>query len=93
MIRSELIHIVAARNPHLYHADVDRIVDTILDEIAATLAQGGRVELRGFGSFSVRHRPSRAGRNPKNGKSAFVEEKWVPFFKAGKEIQDRLNSE
>ncbi|QPB24782.1 integration host factor subunit beta [Rhizobium sp. 007] len=93
MIRSELVHIIASRNPHLYHSDVERIVDTVLEEITATLEQGGRVELRGFGIFSVRHRPSRSGRNPMNGQAVFVEEKWVPFFKAGKDMQDRLNSE
>ena len=92
MIKSELISLIARRNPHLYHNDAERIVETILEEIAETLAQGGRVELRGFGVFSVRNRPSRSGRNPRDGTSVFVEEKWVPFFRAGKEIQDRLNS-
>lgn len=92
MIKSELVVLIANRNPHLYHSDAERIVDTILDEISETLEQGGRVELRGFGVFTVRNRASRSGRNPKDGSSVFVEEKWVPFFKAGKEMQDRLNS-
>jgi integration host factor subunit beta len=92
MIKSELIALIASRNPHLYHNDAERIVDTILDEITETLEQGGRVELRGFGVFTVRNRAPRSGRNPKDGTSVFVEEKWVPFFKAGKEMQDRLNS-
>lgn len=91
MIKSELVHIIASRNPHLYPSDVMRIVETIIDEIVGTLAEGGRVELRGFGIFSVRHRPPRSGRNPSTGKAVFVEEKWVPFFRAGKEMQDRLN--
>lgn len=84
MIRSELVAIVASNNPHLYHSDVGRIVDAILDDITQSLENGDRVELRGFGTFSVRHRPSRSGRNPKTGDAVFVEEKWVPFFKAGK---------
>lgn len=91
MIRSELIHIVTLRNPHLYQQDVEKIVGTILDDIANALAAGDRVELRGFGVFSVRHRPSRSGRNPSNGTAVFVEEKWTPFFRASKEMQERLN--
>jgi len=93
MIRSELVHIIALRNPHLYHRDVERIVDIVLDGIAEALEQGSRVQLRGFGIFSVRHRPPRSGRNPKNGETVFVDDKWVPFFKAGKDMQDRLNFE
>lgn len=91
MIKSELILLIASRNPHLYHKDVEVIVDTILEEIAEALSQGGRVELRGFGSFSVRNRRSRVGRNPRTGSSVFVEEKYVPFFRIGKELQNRLN--
>lgn len=91
MIRSELIHILTLRNPHLYQQDVEKIVGTILDDIANALAEGDRVELRGFGVFSVRHRPSRSGRNPSNGTAVFVEEKWTPFFRASKEMQERLN--
>lgn len=91
MIRSELIDIIAARNPHLYRQDAGRIVDTILDDIASALELGDRVELRGFGAFLVRHRPARSGRNPKNGIAVFVEEKWVPFFRAGNELKERLN--
>lgn len=92
MIKSELVDAVAARNPHLYRSDVDRIVSTVLDDIAEILAEGGRAELRGFGAFSVRHRPPRSGRNPRKGTAVFVEEKWVPFFRPGKELRDRLNS-
>ncbi|MCE6076430.1 integration host factor subunit beta [Agrobacterium vitis] len=91
MIKSELIDFVARHNPHLYHADVEKIVGTVLDEIAEALAEGGRAELRGFGTFSVRHRPARSGRNPRTGASVFIEEKWTPFFKAGKELRNRLN--
>ncbi len=84
MIKSELVQIVAARNPHLYHRDVENIVNAVLDEITDALAAGNRVELRGFGAFSVKNRPSRSGRNPRTGESVFVEEKWVPFFKTAK---------
>ncbi|MCA1868298.1 integration host factor subunit beta [Agrobacterium genomosp. 3] len=91
MIRSELIHIITLRNPHLYHHDVEKIVSSVLDDIGEALANGDRVELRGFGIFSIRHRPSRSGRNPSNGTAVFIEEKWTPFFRASKEMQERLN--
>jgi integration host factor subunit beta len=91
MIKSELIQIVTDRNPHLYHRDVEKVIDAVLDEIVGALEEGGRVELRGLGTFSVRHRPARSGRNPRNGMSVFVEEKWVPFFKTGRDLQKRLN--
>lgn len=91
MIKSELVDAVAACNPHLYRSDVDRIVSTVLDDIAEVLSEGGRAELRGFGAFSVRHRPPRSGRNPRIGTAVFVEEKWVPFFRPGKELRERLN--
>ena len=79
MIKSELVHIIAARNPHLYHRDVENIVNAVLDEITDALADGNRVELRGFGAFSVKNRPSRSGRNPRTGESVFVEEKIGTF--------------
>lgn len=91
MIRSELIQKVAEENPHLYQRDVEKIVNTIFDEIVEALAAGDRVELRGFGAFSVKHRDSRVGRNPRTGESVQVDEKHVPFFKAGKLLRDRLN--
>ncbi|WP_373314147.1 integration host factor subunit beta [Jannaschia pagri] len=91
MIRSELIQKVAEENPHLYQRDVEKIVNTIFDEIVEALAAGNRVELRGFGAFSVKHREARVGRNPRTGESVSVEEKHVPFFKAGKLLRDRLN--
>ena len=89
MIKSELVQIIATRNPHL--RDVDNIVSAIFDEITDALAEGNRVELRGFGAFSVKNRPARTGRNPRTGESVEVEEKWVPFFKTGKELRERLN--
>ncbi|WP_339741131.1 integration host factor subunit beta, partial [uncultured Maricaulis sp.] len=92
MIKSELIDKLAEANPHLYHRDVERVVNTILDGITESLARGERVELRGFGAFSVRHRPSRVGRNPRTGDSVAVKEKHVPFFKTGKELRERVDA-
>ena len=89
--RSELIARLAAKNPHLTVRDVERIVGTIFDEIAGALARGDRVELRGFGAFSVKRRDPRQGRNPRTGESVAVEGKSVPFFKTGKEMRERLN--
>lgn len=93
MIRSELIQKIAEENPHLIQRDVDRIVSTIFDEIIDAMARGERVELRGFGAFSVKKRDSRVGRNPRTGESVPVDEKHVPFFKTGKLLRDRLNGE
>ncbi|MEQ9518442.1 MAG: integration host factor subunit beta [Parvibaculum sp.] len=92
MIKSELVARLAQANPHLYQRDVERIVATIFDEISAALARGDRVELRGFGAFSVKSRPARIGRNPRTGQPVHVDEKFVPFFKTGKELRDRLNN-
>ncbi|MEP1520535.1 MULTISPECIES: integration host factor subunit beta [Ascidiaceihabitans] len=91
MIRSELIQKIADENPHLYQRDVERIVNTIFDEVTAAMARGDRVELRGFGAFSVKQRDARVGRNPRTGETVNVEEKHVPFFKTGKLLRDRLN--
>jgi len=91
VIKSELIQKIAAANPHLFHRDVERIVNVIFDEIVDALARGDRVELRGFGAFTVKHRPAREGRNPRTGEPVPVEEKFVPFFKTGKDLRDRLN--
>jgi integration host factor subunit beta len=91
MIRSELIEKIAAENPHLYQRDVEKIVNTIFEEIIEALARGDRVELRGFGAFSVKRRDARVGRNPRTGEAVQVEEKAVPFFKTGKLLRDRLN--
>ena len=91
MIRSELIQIIADENPHLYQRDVERIVNTVFSEIIEALANGDRVELRGFGAFSVKSRNARMGRNPRTGEPVKVESKSVPFFKTGKLLRDRLN--
>jgi integration host factor subunit beta len=92
VIKSELIQKLAEENPHLYAKDVERIVNIVFEEITEALAAGDRVELRGFGAFSVRHREARTGRNPRTGETVEVEEKFAPFFKAGKEMRERLNS-
>ncbi len=91
MIRSELIQKIADDNPHLYQRDVEKIVNTIFDEITRAMAGGDRVELRGFGAFSVKKRDQRTGRNPRTGEAVDVDEKFVPFFKTGKLLRDRLN--
>jgi len=91
MIKSELIATLAAENPHLTQRDVERVVSTILERMINALETGGRVELRGFGAFSVRSRPARAGRNPRTGEPVDVRAKHVPFFKTGKELRARLN--
>jgi len=91
MIKSELVQRLAQANPHLYQRDVERIVGTVFEEISAALARGDRVELRGFGAFSVKTRPARTGRNPRTGEPVEVEAKAVPFFKTGKELRERLN--
>jgi integration host factor subunit beta len=91
MIRSELIQKLMDENPHLFQRDVELIVNTIFDEIIDTMARGDRVELRGFGAFSVKKRDARIGRNPRTGESVSVSEKYVPFFKTGKLLRDRLN--
>ena len=91
MTRSELIAELAGANPHLRAADVEIIVATIFEEISAALSRGERVELRGFGAFTVKRRDARTGRNPRTGESVPVDEKAVPFFKAGKELRERVN--
>mgnify|MGYP001271066010 FL=1 len=92
MTKSELIIRLADKNPHLFQRDIERIVATVLDEISTALSKGNRVELRGFGAFSVKNRDSRVGRNPRTGESVFVSRKSVPFFKAGKDLRVRLNT-
>lgn len=93
MIRSELVQKIADENPHLYQRDVERIVNTIFEEIIEAMASGDRVELRGFGAFSVKQRDARMGRNPRTGEAVPVDEKHVPFFKTGKLLRDRLNGD
>lgn len=91
MIKSELVQRLCEQNPHLYQRDIEKIVNAILDTISDALAQGGRVELRGFGTFSVKKRGARTGRNPRTGRAVSISEKVVPVFKSGKEMRHRLN--
>src|SRR5437660_6339888 len=91
MIKSELIQKIAAANQHLYHRDIERIVNVVFNEIVEALARGDRVELRGFGAFTVKHRAPRVGRNPRTGAAVSVAEKFVPFFKTGKDLRERIN--
>lgn len=91
MTKSELIQALAQENPHLYHRDVERIVSTVFEEITDALTRGDRVELRGFGAFSVKDRSARMGRNPRTGEAVEVTRKNVPFFKSGKELRERVN--
>ncbi|HET9147622.1 MAG TPA: integration host factor subunit beta [Acetobacteraceae bacterium] len=92
MTRSELIAALAADHPHLTAGDIERIVSALFNELTATLARGDRVELRGFGAFSVKHRRARAGRNPRTGEAVEVVEKAVPFFRAGRELREQINA-
>ena len=91
MIRSNLVQRIAAQNLHLYQRDIEKVVKAILGQITAALAHGDRVELRGFGSFSVKVREARTGRNPRTNAIVPVSKKVVPFFKSGKEMRLRLN--
>ncbi len=91
MTKSELIAELASANPHLLSRDIELIVSTVFDEIIAALSRGARVELRGFGAFTVKRRDARTGRNPRTGESVAVDQKMVPFFKAGKELRERVN--
>ena len=92
MTKSELIQRLAERHPHLIHREVERIVSTVFDEISAALERGDRVELRGFGTFSVKHRAARIGRNPRTGAAVHVSPKTVPFFKTGKHLRELVNT-
>jgi integration host factor subunit beta len=91
MTKSELIAKLANENTHLFQRDIENIVSTIFDEISNALAHGDRVELRGFGAFSIKARGSRVGRNPRTGESVEVGEKYIPYFKTGKQLRERLN--
>lgn len=93
VIKSELVQQIAELNPHLYQRDIEKIVNAILNEITEALVRGDRVELRGFGAFSVKRRDARPGRNPRTGAHVDVSEKAVPFFKTGKEMRERLNQQ
>ena len=91
MLKSELVIKLAEQNPHLYQRDIEHVVNSILGTISDALAQGGRVELRGFGTFMVKKREAREGRNPRTGEAVAVSERVVPAFKTGKEMRHRLN--
>lgn len=91
MTKSELILEIASEHPNLMLKYIEEIVSTVFDEIETTLARGNRVELRGFGAFFVKNRKARTGRNPRTGETVTVEEKYVPFFKTGKELRERIN--
>ncbi len=93
MTKSELIARLAAQNPSLYHRDIERLVNTVFETITEALISGDRVELRGFGAFSLRERGSRIGRNPRTGESVSVSAKRMPFFKMGKGMRERLNKD
>jgi integration host factor subunit beta len=93
MIKSELVQRIASQNPHLYQNDIEKIVSAILDEMVEALRRGDRVELRGFGAFSVKLRGARQGRNPRTGAVVAVAKKAIPAFKTGKEMRARLNRE
>ena len=93
MLKSDLIERISSQNPHLYQRDVEKVVNAILDQITEALARGDRVELRGFGAFSVKLREARTGRNPRTGVAVSIAQKAMPFFKAGKEVRKRLNQE
>jgi integration host factor subunit beta len=92
MTRSELIQQISSRFPQLTAIDVDMAVRVIMDSMSKALARGGRIEVRGFGSFGVNYRPPRKGRNPKSGASVMVPAKYTPHFKAGKELRDRVDN-
>jgi integration host factor subunit beta len=91
MLKSELVIKLTEQNPHLYQRDIEQIVNAILDTISDVLAQGRRVEIRGFGTFAVNKREARAGRNPRTGEAVSISEKVVPVFRTGKEMRHRLN--
>lgn len=93
MTKSDLIKALAQDNPHLFLRDIERIAACVFDEVTAALARGDRVELRGFGAFSVRERQARTGRNPRTGDEVDVPNKYVPYFKTGKELRERLNTQ
>jgi integration host factor subunit beta len=91
VIKSQLMLNLAAQNPHLFQRDVQKVVDAILEEIVAALVRGDRVELRGFGTFAVKVREGRIGRNPRSGATVRVPQKRIPYFRPGAPIQKRLN--
>jgi integration host factor subunit beta len=93
MIKSQLVKRIAAQNPHLFERDIEKVVNAIFDAMVEALRRGDRVELRGFGAFSVKLREARTGRNPRTGAVVAVGKKAMPYFKTGKEMRARLNQE
>ncbi|MCY3817838.1 MAG: integration host factor subunit beta [Gammaproteobacteria bacterium] len=93
MTKSELIDRIAAHQPHLSPRDVEFAVKTMIEHMSQTLAGGNRIEIRGFGSFSLHYRAPRIGRNPRTGESVGLTGKFVPHFKPGKELRDRVNTD
>jgi len=91
MTKSELILRLSKKYPHLYQRDIETLVNTVFDNISETLVDGGRVELRGFGAFSVRKREARKARNPKNGQEVYIGERFAIYFRTGKELRERIN--
>lgn len=91
MTKSELIEILAAKNSHLNHKDVELAVKSLIEQMSQSLSTGNRIEIRGFGSFSLHYRPPRMGRNPKTGDAVALAAKYVPHFKPGKELRERVN--
>jgi integration host factor subunit beta len=91
MLKSQLVERIAAQNTHLYQCDLENVVNAILGEIASALSRADRVEIRGFGVFSVKNRRARAGRNPRTGAHVTVDQKSLPFFKTSKEMHKRVN--
>jgi integration host factor subunit beta len=91
MTKSELVLRLAKRYPHLYQRDIETLVNTVFDNISTTLVEGGRVELRGFGAFSIRKREARKARNPKNGQEVYIGERYAIYFRTGKELRERIN--
>ena len=93
MTKSELIEILAAKNSHLNHKDIELAVKSLLEQMSWALSSGQRIEIRGFGSFSLHYRPPRIGRNPKTGEKVKVKPKKLPFFKPGKGLREMVNKE
>ena len=91
MIKSDLMKMIAEENPHLYYRDIEKIINSILNEIIFALENGKRVELRGFGAFAVKQRSARQGRNPKTGSKVDIKDKIVPYFKSGKALRQKMN--
>lgn len=92
MTKSDLIELLARQQPQLAHKDVEQVVKCVLEHLSQAIAAGQRIEIRGFGSFSLHHRPPRTGRNPKTGDTVALDSKFIPHFKPGKELRDRVNA-